>query len=85
MNFDPLCMWLGDEVYFFLIYAINDNFLTIFYNRSMSLKVLKTNFLQVPKVYCSCIDHEMGKCCFVEKTYIVTFNDHCLTLTVPVS
>ena len=51
----------------------------------MYLKVLKTNFLQFPMVYCSWIDYEIGNCCFVEKTDIVTFNDYCLTFIVPVS
>ena len=46
----------------------------------MQLKVLKTNFLQVPIVYCSWIDYEMGKFCFNENTDIITFNDHSLTL-----
>ena len=57
---------------FFLIYTIK-------------LKVLKTKFLQVPIVHCSWIDYEMGKCCFDENTDIITFNDHSLTLIVPVS
>ena len=51
----------------------------------MWLKKLKTNFLQVPVVYHSWIDYEMGKCCFVENTDIITFNDHSLTLIVPAS
>ena len=49
------------------------------------MKVLKTNFLQVPKVYCSWIDYEMWQCCFDENIDIITFNDHSLTLIVPVS
>ena len=41
----------------------------------MLLKVLKTDFLQVPIVYCSWIDYEMEKCCFDENTDVITFND----------
>ena len=41
----------------------------------MLLKVLKTDFLQVPIVYCSWIDYEIGKCCFDENTDVITFND----------
>ena len=49
------------------------------------MKVLKTNFLQVTIVYCSWIDYEMWKCSFDENIDIITFNDHSVTLIVPVS
>ena len=48
------------------------------------LKLLKTNFLKVLIVYRIYIDYAMRKCCFVENTAIITFNDHSLTLIVPV-
>ena len=48
------------------------------------LESVKNKLFASPLVYCSWIDYEKGKCCFVENTNIVTFSDHSLTLIIKV-